>query len=69
VSPFEGPLPELPPAWEREQLRKKMGLSITEAARLVKVSRQTFRRWETGATPSPLHQRIYHKLLTEWNAA
>ena len=46
-----------------------MGLSITEAARLASVSRQTFSRWEKGAVPSPHRQRTYHKLLAGWDAA
>ena len=66
---FDGPLPELPRPEVREQLRKKMGLTITEAAASIYISRQTFRRWEKGAAPSPLHQRIYHKLLMDWEAA
>lgn len=46
-----------------------MGLTITEAAAMIPISRKSFSRWEKGATPSPRHQRIYHELLVTWEAA
>ena len=40
-------------ATELKRLRKKLGLSLAQAAKQVEVSVSTWCRWESGETPVP----------------
>lgn len=70
MSEFRVPLIPLPPPWERKHLRKKMGISIADAAGQLGVSARTYSRWEHGANePNPDHHRAYRALMEDWEAA
>ena len=60
------PLPALPPARERRELRDRMGVTMVEVAAWCGVTRETVRTWEAGRTPNPRNHRRYAKLLAEW---
>lgn len=63
------PLLPLPEPVDRRKLREAMGVSQTEAAREIGVSRQTYHRWEQGGTCSPDNHRMYHAQLARWREA
>lgn len=61
------PLPPLPEPDQRRWLRVSNGVTIIEAARELKVGRDTFSKWERGVdAPRPQHHRDYHGLLEAW---
>lgn len=71
MSPWGGiPLPVLPGPARREHLRKAMGITVNDAAAMLKVTRVSFHNWECGKTsPQPDNHRKYAALLKEWQAA
>lgn len=61
------PVPRLPPAAERAELRKAFGVTQDEAAKALEVSRQTFNSWERGhSEPTGANRVKYADVLTKW---
>ncbi len=64
------PLPTLPIPEERKALRVAVGWSIKQAAADLKVSRETYRKWENGnVTPRPDNLRLYWAQLESFHSA
>jgi transcriptional regulator with XRE-family HTH domain len=57
---------DLPAPSMRRAIRQSAGLSLTDVARAVGVSRQAVAAWETGkTTPASAHVSAYAELLRE----
>ena len=68
--PSGSPLPSLPPAARRRELRLKMGLGQQQAADMLGVSRNTFGFWERDErTPKAGNARAYYAELRSWQQA
>lgn len=64
------PLPSLPAPEHRRELRKKMGLTRSEAAKELGVAPRTYYRWEQGIGDLlPVNHRKYSEQLTRWQTA
>jgi DNA-binding XRE family transcriptional regulator len=55
----------LPPASKRQALREERGLSVSDLARAVGVSRKSILNWEAGSEPTGEHARKYALALTD----
>lgn len=62
------PIPVLPDAKERVRLRRAFGVTQSELAESLKVSRQMITRYERGANPTGDTLVKYAHILTEWGA-
>lgn len=61
---------------ELKQHRESLGMSIADMARLLRIHRQTYVKWERGEQSMPavaesavlmlLHMRGYHPCLLDW---
>jgi transcriptional regulator with XRE-family HTH domain len=62
------PIPILPDGPERKRLRRAFGVSQTELAATLHVSRQMITRYERGSNPTGDTLVKYAQILTEWGA-
>lgn len=60
---------ELPPAGERQRIRKQARVPLRRVAAAIGVSAQTVLRWENGADPRLDHAAEYGRVLAELRAA
>lgn len=60
------PIPDLPPPSERVRLRKSRGVTQSELAGYLGVTRQTIVAWEHGTEPTGTNREKYAGILRAW---